>query len=106
MTHYAHPAIPQLTFYQRIANWVAPGGTLLIVGHLHHHGTSHDPGHDQKDDRQPPEEASVTAGAVTALLDPRTWDVVTADEVSRLMRSGDSRAVELHDVIVRATRHA
>lgn len=38
-THYAHPAMPQLDFYGRIADWVAPGGTLLIVGHLHHgHG--------------------------------------------------------------------
>ncbi|MEV1000976.1 class I SAM-dependent methyltransferase [Nonomuraea sp. NPDC050202] len=37
MTHYAHPAMPQLDFYDRIAGWVAPGGTLLIVGHLHTH---------------------------------------------------------------------
>ena len=34
-THYAHPDIPQLAFYERIAAWVGPGGTLLIVGHLH-----------------------------------------------------------------------
>jgi SAM-dependent methyltransferase len=36
-TNYAHPAMPQLAFYERIAEWVAPGGTLLIVGHLHRH---------------------------------------------------------------------
>ena len=24
-THYAHPAMPQLEFYDRIASWVAPG---------------------------------------------------------------------------------
>ena len=41
-THYAHSAMPQLEFYDRIASWVAPGGTLLIVGHLHH---EHDHGH-------------------------------------------------------------
>ena len=40
-THYAHPAIPQLDFYVRISDWVAPGGTLLIVGHLHQHGHGH-----------------------------------------------------------------
>ena len=34
-THYAHPAMPQLAFYERISDWVAPAGTLLIVGHLH-----------------------------------------------------------------------
>jgi hypothetical protein len=106
MTHYAHPAIAQLVFYERIANWVAPGGTLLIVGHLHNHGTSHDHGPDLDDERQPPAEASVAAEAVTALLDPTVWDVVTADEVSRLMTSGDGSPVVLHDVVVRAARHA
>ncbi|MFB9070864.1 methyltransferase domain-containing protein [Citricoccus parietis] len=35
VTHYAHPDSGQLAFYERIASWVAPGGTLLIVGHLH-----------------------------------------------------------------------
>ena len=102
MTHYAHPAIPQLNFYERIAKWVAPGGTLLIVGHLHHHGANH--GHDHADDRQPPEETLVTAEAVTALLDPPAWEVITADEVSRVMNGGDGATVELHDVIVRAIR--
>jgi hypothetical protein len=34
-THYAHPAMPQLEFYDRIAGRVAPGVTLLIVGRLH-----------------------------------------------------------------------
>lgn len=41
MTHYAHPAMPQLAFYDRICRWVAPGGTLLIVGHLHTAATAH-----------------------------------------------------------------
>ncbi|WP_370121768.1 class I SAM-dependent methyltransferase [Arthrobacter sp. MW3 TE3886] len=27
-THYAHPAMPQLAFYERISHWVAPGGML------------------------------------------------------------------------------
>ncbi|GAA3702613.1 hypothetical protein GCM10022377_15300 [Zhihengliuella alba] len=41
-THYAHPAMPQLEFYRRLARWVAPGGTLLLVGHLHTHGSGDD----------------------------------------------------------------
>jgi SAM-dependent methyltransferase len=114
MTHYAHPALPQLVFYERIANWVAPSGTLLIVGHLHHHH-DHDHEHDHEHEREhghqddsldPPEETLVTADAVTALLDPDVWDVVTADEASRQMTRGDGRTVELHDVIVRATRRS
>ena len=30
-THYAHPAIPQLEFYDRLATWVAPAGTLRFA---------------------------------------------------------------------------
>ncbi len=33
-THYAHSVLPQLAFYRRLSGWVAPGGTLFIVGHL------------------------------------------------------------------------
>ena len=34
-TNHAHPAMPQLAFNDRISTGVAPGGTLLIVAHLH-----------------------------------------------------------------------
>ncbi|GAB2975737.1 class I SAM-dependent methyltransferase [Saccharothrix stipae] len=90
-THYAHPATSQLEFYDRIAGWVAPGGTLLIVGHLHTPGGGH----------HPPAEASATAEAITARLDGTAWEVVTAHEGHRTL---PGRAVPLHDVVVRATR--
>ena len=104
-THYAHPAMPQLDFYQRIAAWVAPGGTLLIVGHLGH-GDHGDHGHDQDrhEDQEPPTKATATATAITARLHPDVWEVVTAEEVSRtigISRGGEKR---LHDVVVRARR--
>lgn len=93
-THYAHPATPQLEFYDRIAAWVSPGGTLLIVGHLHHgHG-----------DGEPPASASVTAADITRRLDPTAWDVVTATESQRTVAFGGKGPVVLHDVVVRATR--
>ena len=118
-THYAHPAIPQLEFYDRIASWVAPAGTLLIVGHLHQdtadgggHGQGHEPGGDG-----PPASASVTAAAITARLDQAEWEVVTARESHRTLPDEGARAghdvtprevtpreVTLHDVVVRATR--
>lgn len=106
MTHYAHPSIGQLAFYERIAEWVAPGGTLLIVGHLHQH--DHSDGHTNVHDHggRQPEQVQVSAVAVTDLLDPDEWDVVTADEATRTLRSGSGRTVELHDVVVRATRRA
>lgn len=94
-THYAHPAMPQLEFYDRVASWVAPSGTLLIVGHLHH-GREHG-------GAEPPVSASVTAATITARLDPTVWEIRTAEESSRTL-SGHERAVTLHDVVVRATR--
>ena len=102
-THYAHPAMPQLEFYDRLAGWVAPGGTLLVVGHLHHaapHGHGHGHGHGQ----QPPAEATATAAAVTARLDPAAWDVVTAEEPQRTVPGPGGSTRTLHDVVVRATR--
>jgi SAM-dependent methyltransferase len=105
-THYAHPAMAQLAFYERISGWVAPGGTLLIVGHLH---TPHTPGHEHSHDQRdhghhPPEEVSVTAGSITAGLDATQWDIVTADEPIRTLTNRAGQTVELHDVVVRAIR--
>ncbi|MGP4104917.1 class I SAM-dependent methyltransferase [Nonomuraea sp. KM90] len=97
MTHYAHPAMPQLEFYDRIAGWVAPGGTLLVVGHLHAHGST---GHGH----HPPAEASATAASITARLDGTEWEIVTAEEHVRTLTGHGGRAAPLHDVVVRATR--
>lgn len=97
MTHYAHPAMPQLEFYDRIAGWVAPGGTLLIVGHLHTpDSTSH--GH------RPPAEAASTAATITERLDSSEWEIVTAEEELRELAGHEGQTVPLHDVVVRATR--
>ena len=100
-THYAHPAIPQLAFYRRISDWVSPGGTLLIVGHLqtpdapgHAHGTATAAHADQ-----PFQEASVSVASVVALFEDSRWDIVTAEEHERIL--GD---VALRDAVVRATR--
>ena len=101
-THYAHPAMPQLEFYDRIASWVAPGGTLLIVGHLPAPGDGHDHGHEHG--HQPPAEVSVTAVAITARLDETAWEVVTAEECHRTLGGHDGPEVPLHDVVVRAAR--
>jgi SAM-dependent methyltransferase len=106
-THYAHPAMPQLDFYERIASWVAPKGTLLIVGHLHHHdqnatsGHGHGHGHGGT---EPPAAASVTATDITTRLDPSVWDVVTAEESHRNLIGPDGHPVSIHDVVVKASR--
>lgn len=92
-TSYAHPAIAQLAFYQRISGWVAPGGTLLIVGHRHS-GEAAGPGH-------PPARASVTAAGIAAALDRATWDIVTAEEDTRTLAG---HPAPLLDAVVRAMR--
>ncbi|HYN68491.1 MAG TPA: class I SAM-dependent methyltransferase [Ornithinibacter sp.] len=99
-THYAHPAMPQLEFYDRLSSWVAPGGSLLVVGHLH---TGHG-GHGAPDDQHPPAEASVTATSITERLDPGTWDVVTAGEHPRTLEGTGGGHGILQDVVVRAVR--
>lgn len=102
-THYAHPSGPQLEFYERISNWVAPGGMLLIVGHLHNHNHDHDD-HRNGECGGPPPEASVRADDVVALLGNENWSVKVAEESHRSIGKGSDRAVELHDVFVSAVR--
>ncbi|GAA1870465.1 class I SAM-dependent methyltransferase [Brevibacterium marinum] len=119
-THYAHPAMGQLEFYDRIADWVAPGGTLLIVGHLHHgHGGNSRKGYEHRHSNSngrsstgesghghshPPAEASATADSIANRLDPCVWTVVTAEESQRTMVGSGGRATTIDDVVVRASR--
>lgn len=98
-TFYAHPTIPQLAFYERIAGWVAPGGTLLIVGHYHHR--THDHGGGQGH----PESAVVDPSSIRALLDPHRWTVQSAAIRDRTVGTPEGSMV-LSDVIVRARRTA
>ncbi|MCT1606231.1 class I SAM-dependent methyltransferase [Nesterenkonia massiliensis] len=100
MTNYAHATIPQLDLYQRIAQWVRPGGTLLVVGHAEQAQYEHHRGHD--DAGHPPAKASVTAQDITARIPG--WDVITADCVSRTVSMQDGKQVSLRDVVVRAVR--
>ena len=105
ITNYAHPAMPQLAFYDRIADWVAPHGTLLIVGHLHHpDATGH--GHGDQHGTPPPEHATVTLAELSSRLDPADWHLHTAEEHIRTRTGPDGHAVTLRDVVVRATRRA
>ncbi|MEV6412318.1 class I SAM-dependent methyltransferase [Kribbella sp. NPDC051718] len=103
-THYAHPTIPQLAFYHRLSTWVAPGGTLLLVGHLHtpHSDPEHEHGGHGHSGRghQPPAEASVGLADITAGLDDAKWEIVAAGEHTRTI---PGRSADLRDVVVQAT---
>lgn len=111
-TNYAHSTLPQLTFYQRISNWVAPRGTLLIIGHLHDqhphpdaHSHSHPDSGSDSGHRHPPE-AMVTLASTVACLDPAQWTIHTAREHTRTVTAPTGHDVVLRDVIVRATRNS
>lgn len=97
VTNYAHPDTGQLALYQRIASWVAPGGTLLIVGHLHghNHGGSHDH----------PEEATATLAGMTGLFSAPQWHIESSYEHRRTVHGG-GHDMQLHDVVVRVYRAA
>lgn len=103
-TFYAHPTIPQLSFYARIADWVAPGGTLLIVGHhpVQAHGHGHGAGRAQGHGH--PESTVVDPESIRALLDPHGWSVRTAEVRDRTVVGHSGGTTALSDVIVSARR--
>src|SRR5690606_28758373 len=76
--------------FRRLAAAVAPGGTLLLVGHHpSDHHTSGTP------------EAHVEIGDLAAVLDPARWDIVVAEDRSRTMSHG-GREITLHDTVLQA----
>jgi protein-L-isoaspartate O-methyltransferase len=96
ITCYAHASIPQLDLYRRIGTWVAPGGTLLIVGHSTHPAASRH-GHEA------PDGSRVTVPEITGLFTGTGWRIRTAREGSAIV---PDHPVRHHDVIVRAERPA
>ncbi len=127
VTSYAHPAIGQLAFYRKAASWVAPGGTLLIVGHLPGrppHGTDGEHGTDSGRgmdncvhgiDARGGRPAHVAA-SLPSILELFTtahgggWRVEAAYESTRTVTAAIARGpaevagVELADVVVRVHR--
>ena len=110
LSSYTPAAIPQLELYRRLAGWVAPGGSLLIVGHLHGrpaggHGHRHDEQAQEhgRGDRPPPE-ATVSLASVTALFDAGAWVVETAEEHVRTAAEAGAQPVRANDIVVRTRR--
>ncbi|MEV4833085.1 methyltransferase domain-containing protein [Nonomuraea sp. NPDC049486] len=91
-SHYVHPAAAPGDLFRRLAAAVAPGGTLLLVGHHpsdHHTATT--------------PEAHVEIGELAAVLDPGRWDIAVAGDRSRVMSHG-GREIPLHDTVLQARR--
>lgn len=96
-SHYVHvPATARETFVRGLAAAVAPGGTLLVVGH---DASGLDEGVHGSDP-----EAYMTAEDVAALLDPDTWDIAVAAVRLRQVGQGDGRQVTIRDAVLRARK--
>jgi 2-polyprenyl-3-methyl-5-hydroxy-6-metoxy-1,4-benzoquinol methylase len=93
---YVHPPGSTADLVARLAAAVAPGGTLLVVGHQHQEDPASDP-------HAPVPESRVAVDDMAAVLDPAAWEVVVA-EVRHRTSVHDGHPVELADAVLRARR--
>lgn len=113
-SHYVHVPGPQEALFARLASWVAPGGTLLIVGHggapgQHGHGHAQEPQdeHGGRGDRHgsPPDTARVRVAQITSALPETEWDIVAAEPRTHTIAApGGGPPAVLDDILVRARR--
>ncbi|GAA1401821.1 class I SAM-dependent methyltransferase [Catellatospora coxensis] len=104
-SHYVHPAASRESLAARLAAAVAPGGTLLIVGH---HPSDRRPGVSDAAVR----DVHFTADEVAAVLDPDQWEIVAAESRHRPATGPDGHGDHghhghghtLHDTVLRARR--
>lgn len=82
---------------RRIAESVAPGGTLLVVGH-------HPSDLDTTVPRPRAPELLFTASEVAALLAPEEWVVVVDEARPRDTLDPDGQATTVHDAVLKAQR--
>lgn len=85
VSEYVHPAGPFDAYVARLAGAVAPGGTLLVVGHDHT-----DPA---------PDAAAVAVAGVLRALPAEQWSVEVAES-----RTREAHGRRFDDVVVRARR--
>jgi SAM-dependent methyltransferase len=95
---YMHlPPEPRATLFARLAAAVAPGGTLLIVGH------------DFSDvaagaHRPPMPEMFFTAEELAASLPPGEWEVVVTEARPRPAKVHEGQEITVHDAVLLARR--
>ncbi|MQA10167.1 MAG: methyltransferase domain-containing protein [Pseudonocardiaceae bacterium] len=100
--HYIHvaasrEALSREALQRRLAASVAPGGTLLIVGH---HPT--DP-HTSALRASAPE-MFFTAEEVAGSLDPDRWDIAVAETRTRSVTDHDGHEITIRDAVLRASK--
>ncbi|MGH3301466.1 MAG: class I SAM-dependent methyltransferase [Streptosporangiaceae bacterium] len=96
--HYLHlPPAARAAAFGGLAAAVAPGGTLLIVGH-------HPSDLQTTMPRPPMPELFYTGDDIAALLDVGDWDIVTNDAPGRVLTDPDGNPVTIHDTVFRSWR--
>jgi SAM-dependent methyltransferase len=94
---YLHlPPEPRRALFERLACSVAPGGTLLLVGH-------HPSDMETAMPRPQMPELFFTGDDVAGQLDPTQWDIVTNAAPGRTAKH-DGHPVAIRDAVLRATR--
>lgn len=93
-THYVHLPLAREVLLGRLAAAVAPGGTLLVVGH--HPSDPHSGAHTTAP------QAHFTAEEAAAALDPGRWDVRVAEARTRSVTGHDGREITVRDAVLRA----
>ncbi len=91
------PAAPRHALFDRLAAAVAPGGTLLIVGH-------HPSDLQTTIPRPPMPDLFATAEEIADSLDPGQWEVLVAEARPRLASDPEGREVTIHDTVLRARK--
>jgi SAM-dependent methyltransferase len=97
---YMHlPPAPRKAMLGHLTAAVAPGGSLLIVGH-------HPSDLQTTVPRPPMPELFFTGDDVAAGLDPGQWTIITNAAPGRTATDPEGNAVTVHDTVLRATRRA
>jgi SAM-dependent methyltransferase len=107
--HYLHANwADRPAMFRRLAAAVAPGGKLLVVGHLlvegHQHGHEHGDG-EQGLHRHDPE-AFYTAEEIAAMLDPDEWDDVVTETRDRDPEAAERTGNPVPDTVLVARRRS
>ncbi len=92
-----HDPEPRGALFRGLAGAVAPGGTLLIVGH-------HPSDLQTTMPRPPMPELFFTGEDIAALLAPGDWTVITDVAPQRSAADPDGRPVMIRDTVFRARR--
>lgn len=112
--HYLHAhGIDRPAVFRRLAAAVAPGGTLLVVGHAlaqdgdaahaQAHGHGHGHGHDESHRGHGPDLLH-TAEEVAAVLEPGQWGDVVAETRERDAGAAERTGNRVPDTVLRARR--